>query len=126
MDNKDLEYFDRNFKALDLKIESAKEEVQVVRADLSSQQQKHKAELASRIDGVRNDLTVQATESGKRWASVDKEMELHRQAVCPNMKSHLKEKHNVAKVLGLLVALMTIASIGAAGLVWLIQHAGVQ
>jgi hypothetical protein len=121
MHPQELVYFDKKFEALESKIEGAKEEVQVVRTELGDRLQKHKNELIDKIEGCRAEIREQSAQSSARYASIDKDLSLHTQAVCPDVEKHEKGYHNVAKIVGILAGVMTAASIGAAALVWLIQ-----
>jgi hypothetical protein len=119
----ELEYFDRKFESLDSKIDGTKEEVQIVRTELGDRLQKHKNELIDKIEGCRTEIREQSAQSSARYASIDKDLSLHTQAVCPDVEKHEKSYHNIAKIVGILVGIMTVASMGAAALIWFIGKA---
>jgi hypothetical protein len=120
MDPVELEYFEKRFNTLGSKIEGAKEEVQTVKVDLVDRLGKHKNELIDKIEVVRSEVRDHSVESNARWAAMDKELAVHKTEPCPDVKEHEKNKHNIAKIVGILVGVMTVASIVATGLVWLI------
>lgn len=120
MDPKEIEYFDRKLDSLHSKIDACKEEVQVVRDEVGERLQRHKGELMDRIESVRSEVRKQSEQSAARWAVIDKDLAVHKQETCKDVVEHVKESHNIAKLVGILVGIMTSASIGAAFLVWLI------
>jgi hypothetical protein len=120
VDPVELEYFEKRFNTLGSKIEGAKEEVQSVKTDLVDRLGKHKNELIDRIDVVRSEVRQNSVESNSRWAAMHEELSIHKTAACPDVKEHERNSHNFPKIVGILLGVMTIASILATGLVWLI------
>lgn len=111
MDTEELKYFDGKFSAVYAKIEATKTEMQGACT-----------QLGHGIEGVRSEVRDQAVKSASRWAAIDKELALHEGAPCRDVERHENTYHSLPKIIGIIAGIMTVASIGAAGIIWLVTH----
>jgi chromosome segregation ATPase len=119
MEKEDLEYFDKRFDALHGKIEGTQEEVQIVKEHLGERLRSHKDELSRKIEGVRQELQDKSKESQSQLAAINTRMEVHKkehELPCEDVQAHEEARHNIGKIITLLVGLTTIATFASIAL----------
>jgi hypothetical protein len=72
-----------------------------------------------RIDQLRGEVMAAQEKCESRITQTAEELHLHRATPCPDMKAHVEEKHNLAKTLGLVALVSTIAVGALKALMWL-------